>query len=515
MTQRSEGRRVAGFNDTQGEVAFGSVRERMSVAPSPLFHDTILRQFFEFKQRFWFAPLVATHRAWAVCLYEAGLIDREDARKIRQALDELETTGPSAAEPYDLNFEYFYLHVERFLSERIGEEVVGNLNLGRTRPEPLTRMALRNLILPLSEDLLTLRGALLQLAGREVATVMPGYTHCQHGQPTTLAHYLSALLNHLERDTERLLAGFAQTNRSSLGCGALAGICYNVDRRRAASLLGFDDIVVNTFDAVAAMDHKVETLAAVANTMANLSRFAQDLHQWCTLEYGMAEVDDSFASVSSLMPQKKNSLVFEYVRARAGAVIGSLTAVLAMEHNTFFQDVEDICIDVEFPLAEAFETASRALRLMTGVCSAMTFHPERMLALANQGFSTASGLADVIHEDCELSYRTAHRIVARTVRLALDRGLDAQGVGPGLVDECALEVVGRRLELSSERLTEALDASRFVNKLKVEGSARAAAVEEMLEASTRRNAADAARVKDAYGGLSAADEELRETIAAI
>lgn len=485
----------------------------MTEGPADRFHDTILMQYFDYKSRHWFKPLIDTHRAWSLCLVEAGAMAESDARSLWRALEELERIGPDGVLPYDRNFEYFYLHVERFLTERVGEDVAGNLNLGRTRPEPLTRMVLRGLLLDILDELLALRKTVLDLALREADTVMPGYTHCQQGQPTTLGHYLSAVAEHLARDCARLTCAYRTTNRCTLGCGALSGTSYPVDRELAAELLGFDGILENTFDCVASMDHKVEAMAALSGCMVALSRVAQDLHQWCTPEYGMAEVADGYASISSLMPQKKNSLVFEYVRSRAAAVVGDLTATLAMEHNTFFQDVEDICIEVELPVTHAFQDASRAIRLLEGVLSTIEFKRERMRRLANAGFSTASELADVIHRDCGLSYRSAHRVVARVVRGALDRGLAADEVGVDLVQESAIEVIGVKPDLAADRLADALDATGFVNNRAVAGSPLPDRLAAMLESGCDRVAADGRIVADARRRLRDAEASLRSRVA--
>jgi argininosuccinate lyase len=486
----------------------------MGAPPAELFHETVLRRFFDFKQERWFWPLVATHRAWTVCLHEAGMVGDDDARALRDALDALAQAGPEAAEPYEPAFEYFYLHIERFLVGQVGEQVAGQLNLGRTRPEPLTRMTLRGDVLGLLHRLVDLRATLLQLAGQELETVLPGYTHCQHGQPTTLAHYLSALISHLERDPERLLTAYGRVNRCTLGCGALSGVGFPLNRGLAAELLGFDGIVENTYDAVASGDQKVEALAAAASALSVLGRVSQDFHQWCTIEYGMAQVDPGFASISSLMPQKRNSLVFEYVRARAAMVAGALSTVLGISHNTFFQDVEDVCIDVEPVLTEAFDSASRAVQLFDGVVATMRFDRERMLELARTGFSTVSALAEAIGEEAGLSYRTSHRIVALAIQRTLDDG-GSHELSGAEIDDAAETVIGRPLGLSPEVIARALDPVDFVRTRSVEGSPSPDAVASMLEASTLLLERDQSAVEQAGERLGAADGRLTAALAAL
>ncbi|MDA1000222.1 MAG: argininosuccinate lyase [bacterium] len=488
------------------------MRDRLAAEPSEVWTRTILKPLYEFKLRHWFYPLIAAHQGWAVILHEGGVIPKEDAARIFGALSDLKTAGPAALGEFNPAFEYFYLHVERFLTERAGEEVIGNLNLGRTRPEPLSRMHTRGRLLDTADGIIAFRTTLQEMAARYRDTVMPFYTHLQHAQPTTFGHYLLAIADNLARDFGRLKAAYANVNENTLGCGALAGSALPIDRDRLSALLGFEKTRENTLDSVAGVDHMVDCAAMLANMMQTMSRLAMDIDVWASLEFDMVDFADEFSGTSSLMPQKKNPYVCEYVRARAGHVIGDLTAVLAVAHNTFFQDTEDICIEVLPPTWRAFDTADTALELMGAFLATVTPKPEVMLERAAKGFSTATALADLIHAQRRLSYRTAHRIVGRTVMAAVQAGKTALEVTSEMVDAAARDVTAEPLGLAPEDIRRALDPAHFVQTHKVKGAPASEVMAGMLAEREQTLKGDTAWVAGKRGGLDNAKKTLDDTI---
>lgn len=491
------------------------MRERLAAEPSEVWTRTILQPLYEFKLRHWFRPLITAHRGWAVVLHEGGVISKEDAALIFGALSELDAAGPGALGAFDPAFEYFYLHVERFLTERAGEEVLGNLNLGRTRPEPLSRMHTRGRLLKTADWIIAFRKVLQEMATRYRDTVMPFYTHLQHAQPTTFGHYLLAIGDNLARDFGRLKSAYANVNENTLGCGALAGSALPIDRDRLSALLGFGKTRENTLDAVAGVDHMVDCTAMLANLMQTMSRLAMDIDVWASLEFGMVDFSDAFAGSSSLMPQKKNPYVCEYVRARAGQVIGDLTAVLTIAHNTFFQDTEDICIEVLPPAWRAFDTVDTALELMGAFLATITPKPEVMLERAAKGFSTATALADLIHEQRGLSYRTAHRIVGRTVMAAVEGGQTALEITPEMVDAAARDVTDEPLGLDAGDIRRALDPAHFVQTHKVKGAPSSGVMAGMLSERESSLKEDAKWIEEKRSALASAQKMLDDTIGKI
>ncbi|HZQ44856.1 MAG TPA: argininosuccinate lyase [Acidobacteriaceae bacterium] len=439
-------------------------RDRMRASAHVTFADNILSPIFEFNCAHYFAPLLAAHRAWLTMLAECRILDRTKAAAILQGLDAVEAAGPDCVRPFDPTVEYYYLHMERALVSRVpgGEAIVGDLNLGRTRPEPLSRMVVRAKLLHVLNLLLDLRETLLARAVSEASTVMPGYTHLQHAQPTTLGHYLLAIHDHLERDTERLLAALAATDRCTLGCGAMSGTSLPINRDRVRELLGFADLCENTIDSVSATDHVIAAAAALASVMTAIGRLCQDLYIWSSQEFAMIDVTDAFSSPSSLMPQKKNALVLEYLRSRTARTIGSLASVFVVSHNVGYMDTEEVELECYLPLFECFSNTEQSLPPIAQIVRDMVPDRELMYGRAAGGFSSVTALAELIQNTPGISYRAAHRIVARSVLLAVEEGNTADQIGAAIVNRAAEEMIGRTLSLDDEAIRSCLVPRSFV-----------------------------------------------------
>jgi argininosuccinate lyase len=488
----------------------------MRAAPNPVFARQILEPIFEFNCRHHFRPLIEAHRAWLVMLAERGIVAREQAGLIFRALDEIERVGPDSMRPFDAAVEFFYLHMERALIARVsgGETVVGNLNLGRTRPEPLARMVVRDAILRVLRAVLSTRRTLLTRAHAEADTVMPGYTHLLHAQPTTLGHYLLAIHDHLERDTRRLLAAYDTTDKCTLGCGAMSGTSLPVDRQRVRELLGFSKLCENTIDSVAATDHVTETAAALAGVMTIVGRLSQDLYVWSSQEFSLVDVTDAFASPSSLMPQKKNALVLEYLRSRTARTIAALTGGFTVVHNVGYMDTEEVEFEVYQPLTDALELAEQSLPTIDALLAAMKPNRELMRHRAAAGFSSVTALAEAIQtrRTLGLSYRTAHRIVARAVLLASEQSRDAAAIDAALLDQASREMIGRTLGLDDESIRQALDPKRFVEQHTVTGGTAPAEVRRMASDRNRWLGVDERCVADHEQAITSGRERLREAM---
>ena len=316
---------------------------------------------------------------------------------------------------------------------------------------------------------------------------MPQWTHFQHAQLSSLGHYLVGIVNALERDVARLLAAHETTDRCTLGCGALAGTSYAVDRDQVARLLGFAGVRENTIDAVSGGDYTLEAAAAVANLMVTLSRVCQDLYIWSTEEFGLVVIADEFAGSSSMMPQKKNAYPFEYVRARAGHAIGESTAAFGSLHNTNYQDIKDVEEEMVPPVMRTVDEASRSIRLLEGTIATMEIRRERMLEQAGGGFAAATELAAMIHRRTDLSARTAHRVVGNLVLRASKRGLAGRDVDLALVDESAREILGHGLDgVDEEAVRTAMDPRGFIEAHDVPGGPAPARVREAIGSARER-----------------------------
>lgn len=440
-----------------------------------------------------------------------GIVKKADAAQIMRALEQIEREGPDVARPFDAALDYYYLHIERALVARVpgGEAVVGNLNLGRTRPEPLARMVLRAGLLETLDMVIELRRALVSRAKEETETVMPGYTHLQHAQPTTFGHYLLAIHDHLQRDTARLVAALDVVDRCTLGCGAMSGTSIDVDRERVMRLLGFPALCENTIDSVSATDHVFQCAAALAATMNLVGRFCQDLYVWSSQEYALVDVTDAFSSPSSLMPQKKNALILEYVRSRAARTIGALTGSFAVMQNVGYMDTEEVEIESYLPLYDALRLAFESIPPITALVSAMQVNRDLACARAAWGFSSVTALAETIQTTQAMSYRTAHRIVARAVLLAVEQGKDATGIDSALLTQAAREMTGRPISMAGDDIARCLDPRRFVEQHRVIGATAPEEVRRMAAERETGLAGDRALVAARRQKLDDADRELR------
>lgn len=484
-------------------------RERLEAPPGTVYTETVLEPGYRFMVEHYFTPLVEANKAWTVMLVETGIVAPERGGPLLDAILALEEAGPQALGEFNPRYEYFYSHMERWLIERAGEDVAGEINIGRTRPEPLTRMVLRERLLDLADEVAGFTKALLDIAEREVDTVMPQWTHFQHAQLSTLGHYFLAIANALERDVDRLLAAYDTTDACTLGCGALAGTSYPVDRDLVARLLGFTKVRENTIDAVSGGDHLLEATAAVANLMVTLSRLCQDLYIWHTEEFGFVTVADEYAGSSSMMPQKKNAYPFEYVRARAAHAIGDATSAFGTLHNTNYQDIKDVEEEMVPPAFRTLAEASRSLRLLGGTIGSMEIHRDRMLDQAGRGFAAATELAAMIHRETDLSARTAHRVVGNLVLRASKQGRGGRDIDLALVNEAANAILGNDLDGVDEAMVRrALDPKAFVEVHAVPGGPAPERVTEGIAAARAR--LDGANTAAARERLQAARAELNE-----
>jgi argininosuccinate lyase len=447
--------------------------------------------------------------AHAVMLVETGILTRERGAKLLRGLLDVLARGPEGF-PWDPRSGSYLVQIENFLTSRVGEDVAGRLQTGRSRNDQdaaADRLFLRDLLLEVTGDLTALQGVVLARAREHAGTVMPGYTHLQHAQPWTFGHYLMRQASALERDLERLGAAFGRTNRSGLGGAANAGTSWPLDRQRTAALLGHDGLVVNSIDTgVFARDYIEEDVAVLALLMSNLGRFATDLYVWSSWEFGFVEVADGLAGTSSIMPQKKNPHALERVKGLAGQAIGWLPTIMGAQRTV-------LCTDLDLAFADDLvslygDATVGALRLMGETLRTLIVHREVMAARAGAFWSTASHLADELVRRHDLPFRTAHHVVARFVRDAIARGQGPADAAPELLTEALRGLAGVDVAISATDLRQMLDARHFVESRVTDGSvnphhvlAHVTEAEAALAAHARQHADRVARVERAVDAL--------------
>ena len=458
--------------------------------------------------------IVKAHKAWMVAMVRGANLGRETGAAILRALCEVDIDAIVAT--YDPRFNKPILQLERYLCDQVGD-AASNVLAGRTLPPPLYRMKARESILPLIDAVLELRRTLLDVAAQHTRTVMPGYTHLSHAQPMTYGHYLVGLHDAVARAGGEIERAYAATNRCNMGCGALAGTSFRIDRGLLAELLGFDGLIEHANDCVAATDFAIDLVAALTNLLIPISRVANELDVWTTFEAGMLEVSDAVGATSSMMPQKKNATLCEHLRAGLGAVMGYYAELACQAHNTSYGDTMEVMFNY-WKVPEIAAKGVWACEQMATLVTNLSVNEAVMLRHAREGFSTASELAAVLLRERGTPWRVAHAIVAGVVRRLVQAGKTAADITPQIVDEVAAEVAGAPLGLSAEAIRAAIDPARFVEAMTSQGGAAPTETERMIEARREELARDRGgqaervrRLTDAEARLDVAVREIVES----
>jgi argininosuccinate lyase len=431
----------------------------MSFAPE--YVKYVLNENFEDAKALFFAPLLAIHYAHLVMLAMQGIVSPEDAHALRVALDSLPQKSLGDAR-YDGTCEDMYFFVERLIIGHCGEDAAGRLHTARSRNDidmTMYRMRQREFILGLAAATMDLRRTLLDLAEPHRETIFTVHTHTQRAQPTTVAHYMLAVVEQLERDAARLRAAYERTNQNPLGACAITGTGFPIDRDLTSALLGFERPTGNTYGSIAAVDYLLESASAVAVLLVGIGRFAQDLLLWSTSEFGYVRFADGFVQSSSIMPQKRNPVAVEHVRAIGSKAFGQAQAVLTAVHNTPFGDIVDTEDDLQPLVFSMFRDATRAVKLIAAAMASVKFDTERLEATAAEGWTTLTELADTLTRDHQIPFRTAYAIANRLVAARTAGDLRPLST---LVAEISGALLGRPLVYTDAALAEILSPRYFV-----------------------------------------------------
>lgn len=366
--------------------------------------------------------------AHATMLHRIGILDERDHAAIVQGLEAIGLEIERKDFYWSVELEDVHMNIEARLTDRIGD-AGKRLHTGRSRNDQVatdTRLYLRAHIDLILVELTRLQSALVDLAEREVDTILPGFTHLQVAQPISLGHHFMAWYEMLVRDHERFLDCRKRVNVMPLGSAALAGTSYPLDRHLTAELLGFDRPAANSLDAVSDRDFAIEFTAAASITLMHLSRFSEELILWTSAQFGFIELPDAFCTGSSIMPQKKNPDVPELVRGKTGRVYGHLMSLLTLMKGQPLAYNKDNQEDKE-PLFDTVDTLSHCLRAFADMMPHLKANRAVMRNAARQGYATATDLADYLVRK-GLPFRDAHEVVGKSVRLGIDTGRDLSDI---------------------------------------------------------------------------------------
>ena len=382
---------------------------------------TKINASISFDKRLWEEDVDAS-KAHAEMLGAQGIISRDDADAILKGLDQIAEEFERDGVPERVELEDIHMTVEHRLTELIGP-TAGRLHTARSRNDQVAtdfKLWVRGACERAFLNIQDLQTALVEVADRHVETVMPGFTHLQVAQPVTLGHHLLAYYEMLRRDCGRFVYAIG-TRECPLGAGALAGTGFPIDRDATAMALGFAQPTANSLDSVSDRDFALDYLAAVAQCSLHLSRLAEELIIWASPQFGFLKLSDEFSTGSSIMPQKRNPDAAELVRGHSGRIVGCLTSLMVTMKGLPLAYSKDMQDDKE-PVFEATDLLTISLHALTGMIETIEFVPERMRAAAEQGFSTATDLADWLVREADVPFREAHHITGAAVKAAEDRG---------------------------------------------------------------------------------------------
>ena len=416
--------------------------------------------------------------AHVTMLAKQGIISEEDRDKIIDGLKGICADLESGALTITAEHEDIHSFVEANLTERIGE-AGKRLHTGRSRNDQVAldmKLYTRDEIDELSALVKGLLKELLALMEKNLDTYMPGFTHLQKAQPITLAHHAGAYFEMFDRDYSRLLDIRKRMNYCPLGSGALAGTTYPLDREYTAELLGFDGPTLNSMDSVADRDYLIELLSALSTISMHLSRFCEEIIIWNTNEYRFVEIDDSYSTGSSIMPQKKNPDIAELIRGKTGRVYGALISILTtmkgipLAYNKDMQEDKELTFD-------AIDTVKGCLALFTGMISSMSFRKDVMEVSAKNGFTNATDAADYLVNH-GVPFRDAHGIVGQLVLFCIEKGI--------ALDDMTLEEYKAISPVFEEDIYDAISLKTCVEKRMTIGAPGQEAMKKVIEIYKRK-----------------------------
>ena len=443
---------------------------RFTKETNQLVHN--FNESISFDQKF-YKQDIAGSIAHVTMLAKQGILSEKDKDAIIEGLEGIRRDLDSGALTITTESEDIHSFVEAELISRIGE-AGKRLHTGRSRNDQVAldmRLYVRDEIDELDTLVKGLLTELLSLMEEHLHTYMPGFTHLQKAQPVTLAHHLGAYYEMFRRDRSRLSDIRRRMNYCPLGSGALAGTTYPLDRDYTASLLGFDGPTLNSMDSVSDRDYVIELLAALSMISMHLGRFSEEIIIWNSNEYQFVEMDDSYSTGSSIMPQKKNPDIAELIRGKSGRVYGALMSMLTVMKGIPLAYDKDLQEDKELTF-DAIDTVKGCLLLFTGMISTMTFRKDVMEESAKKGFTNATDAADYLVNH-GVPFRDAHGIIGQLVLLCIEK--------KKALDDLSLEEFRSVCPVFDQDIYDAISMKTCVEKRVTTGAPGAEAIKRVIE----------------------------------
>jgi argininosuccinate lyase len=454
----------------------------MASVRSETYVKHVLSPTYQFTKRHHLHLILEINFAHVLMLMKQNIISKSVGQSLLRVNADVYRDGFEAE--YNSQYEDLFFMLEEQMARHVGQDTLGNMHIAFSRNDmdaTMFRMCWREKATAWLSELTTLRRSLLLLSDKYRYAVMPAYTHGQQAQPTTIAHYLVAAEAHLRRDCERGLSLLTRINKSPMGACALGTTGFPIDRQYVGELLGFDGLVLNSYDAVAAADYMLEIGAVLNTSFSFLSRFVSDLIFMTTNEVQTLKLHDSLVQTSSIMPQKRNPSALEHTRAMISRSIGELSAVYMMSHSVPFGDIVDIGDDIQPILQNGFDHATQVHQLLTEILNHCDFQTELLYERCRNGFSTVTEIADMLVREYHISFRQAHAIVSRFVQTLAGQGQTPRDCDVGLLNTTASQVLGKDISIEPEQYQQAIDPEHFVSVRQVQGGPSPSEVQRQIQ----------------------------------
>lgn len=476
--------------------------------PHPVYKDTVLAPLFEGVKAHHVASITQINQAHLVMLCETGIVPVETGKQIAKALLEIEKDLADADPEYTGEYEDYFFLVEAELKKRLGPDIAGMLHTARSRNDmdhTVFKLALAKRCDALTQQALHLCDVLIKKAEIEKETLIVAYTHGQPAQPSTFGHYLSAALEVLLRDLERLNLARAGIDHCPMGAAAITTSGFPINRERMAQLLGFSEPLLNSYGCIASVDYVTGLYSAMKLMFLHLGRVIQDMQFWSAFEVGQLYVPNSLVQISSIMPQKRNPVPIEHLRHLASITVGRCDAIVGTMHNTPFTDMNDSEGEVQQAGYAAFESGSRVLDLFAALIAASSINEERVAKNTDASCITITELADTLVREEGLSFRQAHEIAADTAKAVIAEQKPLRdGFDPfGKAFEAHAQKVSN---MSEDQFMHAVSAENFVAIRTRPGGPAPSALDAALE--TYKQSAKVLRTKN----KSFADQSVQATL---
>ncbi|MFQ6546584.1 argininosuccinate lyase [Aestuariibius sp. 2305UL40-4] len=453
-----------------------------SVFPDPVYRDTVLAPLFEGVKANFASHMDAVDRAHLVMLAETGILPRDDAAQIAGALHAIGTEMDPTKLTYTGEHEDWFFLVEAELRARLGE-LGGALHTARSRNDidhTVFKMALRDRVSAFEGLIHDLADTMLAKARAERDTLIVAYTHGQPAQPSTYGHYLSAALEVLLRDTNRVAEAADLLELSPMGAAAITTSGFPIDRARVAELLGFERPLLNSYGCIASVDYVTALYSAMKLVFVHLGRVVQDMAFWSAFEVGQLRLPNALVQVSSIMPQKRNPVPIEHMRHLASVAAGRCDTIVDAMRNTPFTDMNDSEGEVQQAGYAAFDSGGRMLALMAAVLDGARIDPAKVRRNADAACVTITELADTLVRQEGLTFRAAHEIAATTARDVIARGVPL-GEGFEAFATAFTKHAGRPPKLDAEAFADTVSPETFVKRRDRPGGPAPAALDEAYE----------------------------------